>query len=108
MSKSAQYTQRDEADPIPSDVSPTAAARGDAERGYSDGEDGIASPASDLKHGELEKRSSSAEREAKGRHGKGLTEGDAGESLAVRLWKRLTNLDRYGRDTFQQDGACYA
>lgn len=82
MSRLSHLGKSNGSDPIPSDVSPTAAVRGDAERGYPVDDDEIVSPGMDCNAEDGGKRSSSAEREIKGRHGKGLTEGDAGESTS--------------------------
>lgn len=70
-----------EPDPIPSDVPATAPIRGDIERGYSKGEGSPTEADSGLgRDGDNGVESEGKLKEKGARHGKGLTEGDAGGS----------------------------
>lgn len=80
MGESMNSTRGFDSEPIPSNVPVKAAARGDIERGHmSTPEDEPYRDREDGDDGEKRKDSMVTSEKGKEKHGRGLTEGDAGE-----------------------------
>lgn len=95
-----------EPDPVPDDVPANAGVRGDIERGYSrhaalatekDGDSGKAGR--DCRGSSKAGVGAEASPDKAGRHGAGLTQGDAGELTILRRCRSRKLIGRYGGDT---------